>query len=149
MNENKNKIEKACSLWHTWFEDDSHDYSESEASDVEYFVGVMLYNHFAFSKALSTMKTMDVGLDFKNAAGSAYVEVYELLGSIKSDDELELLILLQDHIKRSLEKYSSDRMACYLLDRLNNHIKTLAGLYAGKLDKRDIDFERMAIKQGL
>ncbi len=149
MNENKNKIEKACSLWHTWFEDDSHDYSESEASDVEYFVGVMLYNHFAFSKALSTMKTMDIGLDFKNAAGSTYVEVYDLLGSIKSDDELELLILLQDHIKRSLEKYSSDRMACYLLDRLNNHIKTLAGLYAGKLDKRDIDFERMAMKQGV
>ena len=146
---NENKIEKACSLWHTWFEDDSHDYSESEASDVEYFVGVMLYNHFAFSKALSTMKTMDVGLDFKNAAGSAYLEVYDLIGSIKSDDELELLALLQNHIKQALEKYENDRMACYLLDRLSNHIKTLAGLYAGKLDKRDIDFERMAMKQGL
>lgn len=148
MTKNEQKIEEACTLWHTWFEDPGHDYSESEPSDVEYFIGVMMYNHFAFSKALSTMKTMDIGLDFKQAAGSSYVEVYELIGSIKSEDELELLALLQQHINRSLEKYGNDRMACYLLNRLYNHIKTLAAIYAGKVDKREVDFERKAMIQG-
>ena len=149
MSEKEKKIEQACTIWHTWFEDDTHDYSESEASDVEYFIGVMMYNHFAFSKALSTMQTMDIGLDFKQAADSSYVEVYDLIGSIKSDDELELLVLLQNHIKQALEKYGNDRMACYLLDRLNNHIKTLAEIYAGKIDTRDVNFERNAMKHGL
>jgi len=149
MTENEQKVKEACTLWHTWFEDESHDYSESEASDVEYFVGVMMYNHFAFSKALSTRKTMDIGLDFKQAAGSSYVEVYDLIGSIKSDDELYLLALLQNHIEQALEKYGSDKMACYLIERLKNHIKTLASIYAGKVDTRDVDFERNAMKHGL
>ena len=149
MTENKQIIQYTCKRLHQWFEDDTHDYSEREASDVEYFVGVLMYNHFAFSKALSTMKTMDVGLDFKNAAGAAYKEAYELIGSIKSADELLLLSLLQEHIELSLEKYAGDSSTCYLLQRLQNHIKTLANIYAGKLDKRSIDFERMSTKAGL
>jgi len=35
----------------------------------------MLYNQFAFEKAISTMQTMDIGLDFLDASGSSYKEV--------------------------------------------------------------------------
>jgi hypothetical protein len=141
MNDYQNKIEKACALFHKHFEDEANDYSEREDSDVEYFVGVIMYNLFAFSKALSTMKTMDVGSDFIQASGTTYSDVLELIDSIKSDDELELLALLQNHIKRSLEKYGHDRMTCYLLSRLDNHIKTLAGIYAGEVKVQSVDFE--------
>ena len=146
MTENEKKIEEACALWHSWFEDEANDYSEREDPDVEYFVGVLMYNHFAFTKAISTMKTMDIGLDFIQAADRSYAEVNSLIGSIKSDDELELLALLQNHIKHSLEKYSSDPMSCYLLNRLRNHIDTLAGIYAGNIALENVDFEKMAGK---
>jgi hypothetical protein len=135
-------IEKACALLHAHFEDEANDYSEREDSDVEYFVGVIMYNHFDFSKALATMKTMDVGSDFIKAAGKRYIEVCELIDSIKSDDEPELLTLLQDHIERALEKYGNDLMSCYLLNRLQNHINNLAGIYAGEVNAEDIDFTK-------
>ncbi len=144
MSEEEQKIEKACAVWHTWFEDEANDYSEREDSDVEYFIGVLMYNHFAFSKAIPTMKTMDLGADFIQATDASYAEVNSLIGSIKSKDELVLLALLQGHIQRSLEKYSSDPSACYLLNRLNNHIKSLAGIYAGEITVKNVDFERMA-----
>lgn len=144
MNDNHNKIEKACTLFHKHFEDEANDYSEREESDVEYFVGVMMYNLFAFSKALSTMKTMDVGADFIQASGAIYNEALELIGSIKSDDELELLALLQNHINHALEKYGDDRMSCYLLNRLDGHIKTLEGIYRGEIEARNVDFEKEA-----
>jgi hypothetical protein len=141
MTENEQKIEAACALWHKWFEHEANDYSEREDSDVEYFVGVLMYNHFAFSKAIPTMKTMDIGLDFIQSADSSYAEVNSLIGSIKSKDELELLALLQNHISRSLDKYSSDPMSCYLLKRLRGHIDTLAGIYAGDITPQNIDFQ--------
>lgn len=146
MTENEQKIEEACAVWHAWFENEANEYAGYEDSDVEYFVGVLMYNHFAFSKALSTMKTMDIGLDFIQAADSSYAEVNSLIGSIGSEDEPELLALLQNHIKRSLEKYSSNPMSCYLLNRLRNHIDTLAGIYAGDKKADNVDFERMAGK---
>lgn len=142
MSEHEQKIEKACAMLHACFEDEANDYSEREDSDVEYFVGVIMYNLFGFSKALSTMKTMDVGSDFAKAAGKTYIEVCELIDSIKSDDELELLALLQNHIKRSLEKYGSDPMSCYLLKRLENHISNLAAIYAGEVKVEEIDFRK-------
>lgn len=146
MTEEEQKIEKACDIWHAWFKDEANDYSGREDSDVEYFVGVLMYNHYAFSKALSTMKTMDLGTDFIQAADSSYAEVNSLISSTRSDDELELLGLLQWHIKRSLEKYSSDPMSCYLLNRLRGHIDTLAAIYAGKVDVRNVDFEKAAMR---
>lgn len=144
MNDNDEKIEKACTLFHKHFEDEANDYSEREESDVEYFVGVMMYNLFAFSKALSTMKTMDVGADFIQASGAIYNEALELIGTIKSDDELELLALLQNHINHALEKYGDDRMSCYLLNRLDGHIKTLEGIYADEIKVKNVDFEKEA-----
>jgi len=146
VTENEQKIEKACAIWHAWFKEDANEYAGYEDSDVEYFVGVVMYNQFAFSKALSTMKTMDIGLDFIQAADSSYAEVNSLIGSIRSEDELELLALLQNHIRRSLEKYSSDPTSCYLLNRLRNHIDTLAGIYAGIEKVDNIDFKHMADK---
>lgn len=144
MTEEEQKIEKACTVWHAWFEDDANDYSEREDSDVEYFIGVLMYNHFAFSKAIPTMKTMDLGADFIQAADASYAEVNSLIGSVRSDDELVLLALLQGHIKRSLEKYGNDPMDCYLLTRLDNHIKTLAGIYTGEVQVKTMDFEKIA-----
>ncbi len=142
MSENEQKIEKACALLHRCFEDEANDYSEREDSDVEYFVGVIMYNLFGFSKALSTMKTMDVGSDFSQAAGKTYIEVCELIDTIKSDDELELLALLQNHIARAIEKYNADPMSCYLLNRLKNHINTLAGIYSGEVSTHNVNFDR-------
>lgn len=141
MNEHERKIETACEMLHRHFEDEANDYSEREDSDVEYFVGVIMYNLFAFSKALSTMKTMDVGSDFANAGGTTYIEACELIDTIKSDDELELLGLLQEHVERSLAKYADDPMACYLLKRLQNHVANLAGIYAGEVDVTAVDFK--------
>jgi len=147
MNINKEKIQKACALFHTCFEDEANDYSEREDSDVEYFVGVIMYNLFGFSKAIPTMKTMDVGADFIQASNKTYVEVLELIDTIKSDDELELLTLLQNHIDNSIEKYNHDSMDCYLLNRLKNHIKTLEGIYAGTIKVDNVNFKNEAQKK--
>ena len=147
MTENEKLIENACTLFHEWFKDESHDYSEREDSDVEYFVGCMLYNRFAFSKAISTMQTMDVGIDFIMAAEEQYELAAKELELIETDDELVKLALLQEHIQASLDKYSSDRMACYLLLRLKNHIDSLAAIYNSEIDANDVDFERMSKQQ--
>lgn len=142
VTDNERKIEQACRLLHEHFKDEANDYSEREDSDVEYFVGVIMYNLFSFSKALSTMKTMDVGSDFIQAAGDTYLEVCELIDTIERDDELLLLTLLQNHVNRSLEKYRADPMACYLLKRLKGHIDTLAGIYAGEVNVQGVNFSR-------
>ncbi len=63
------KIEKVLKIWHEYFADEDKQYSEFESSDIEYFVGCMLYNHFAFSKALENLKTMDLSYDFLSACG--------------------------------------------------------------------------------
>lgn len=140
MNENEQKIEQACAMLHACFEDEANDYSEREDSDVEYFIGVIMYNLFGFSKAIATMKTMDVGADFANAAGKTYIEACELIDTIKSNDELELLTLLQNHIQHALQKYAADPMGCYLLNRLKKHIDTLADIYAGDAKASSVDF---------
>lgn len=56
----QNRIQEALDIWHKHFEDEENQYTEFESSDIEYFVGCMLYNHFAFSKALENLKTMDL-----------------------------------------------------------------------------------------
>jgi hypothetical protein len=148
MNNNAKLIEDACTIWHAWFDDnDAHDYSEKEPSDIEYFIGCMLYNQFAFEKAISTMKTMDIGLDFLDATGASYGEVSALLKSIDVKDDLEALELLQEHIRKSQKRYEGDNMALYLVNRLAGHINSLEQIYRGKVDRRDVDFERLANKQ--
>ena len=150
MNENSRLIEEACALWHEWFDDnDDHDYSEKEPSDIEYFIGCMLYNQFAFEKAISTMKTMDIGGDFIAAAQESYAQVQALLKAIEVKDDFEAIDLLQDHIHRALALYSGDRMALYLINRLAGHIDTLEKIYKGKIDKREVNFEKLANKSSI
>ncbi|MEN8147364.1 MAG: hypothetical protein ABFR02_07080 [Campylobacterota bacterium] len=147
MNENEKLIEQACAVWHNWFDDsDEHDYSEKEPSDIEYFIGCMLYNQFAFEKAISTMQTMDIGQDFLDASGNSYKEVNALLKQLDVKDDLEAIDLLQDHIAKAMKRYDGDRMALYLVNRLAGHINTLENIYRGKVDRRDVDFEKMAKK---
>ena len=148
MKRNEQLIEEACEIWHAWFDaNDEHDYSEKEPSDIEYFIGCMLYNQFAFEKAISTMKTMDIGLDFLDATGNSYGDVKALLTQIETKDDMEKLALLQDHIAKSIKRYEGDRMALYLINRLAGHINTLEAIYRGKVDRRDVDFERLSKQQ--
>jgi len=148
MNNNEKLIEEACEIWHKWFDDnDAHDYSEKEPSDVEYFLGCFLYNHFAFERAISTMKTMDIGLDFLDATGNSYGEVKALVVQLDVKDDLEAIDLLQNHITKAMKRYEGDRMALYLVNRLAGHINTLESIYRGKVDRRDVDFERLSNKQ--
>ena len=147
MKTNEQLIEEACAIWHAWFDDnDDHDYSEKEPSDVEYFMGCMLYNLFAFEKAISTMQTMDIGLDFLDATGNSYGEVKALLTQIETKDDFEKIDLLQNHIAKAMKRYEDDRMALYLVNRLAGHINTLEAIYRGKVDRRNVDFEKMANK---
>ena len=148
MNENEKLIEEACAVWHNWFDDsDEHDYSEKEPSDIEYFMGCFLYNHFAFEKAISTMQTMDIGLDFLDATGNSYGEVKALIMQIEVKDDFEAIDLLQNHIAKAIKRYEGDKMALYLVNRLEGHINSLEKIYRGKIDRRNVDFERLANKE--
>jgi len=144
MTENDILIEKACQVWHEWFKDEDHDYSEREDSDVEYFIGVLLYNLFAFEKALSTMKTMDLAHDFILACEGSYDEVRGLLAQLKVHDDAEALAILQQHIRKSIEKYKEESGDLYLLNRLAGHINTLEGIYKDEINADEVDFERLS-----
>jgi len=146
MNENEKLIEKACDIWHEWFKDEEHDYSERDDSDVEYFIGVMLYNQFAFEKALSTMKTMDIAVDFLQACEGSYDEVRDLLSRLKVKDDAEALALLQQHIRNAIDKYRVGG-DLYLLNRLAGHINTLDGIYKNEIKADEVDFERLSKQQ--
>ncbi len=135
-----NKIEEVLDIWHTHFSDEQNHYSEFENSDIEYFVGCMLYNHFAFSKALDTMKTMDLSYDFLSSCGDEeYKKVKEIIESIKFDSEEEKLKFLQEYIQEAKSKYTQDEL--YLLDRLEYHIEAMAQRYEKNVDAVKIDFE--------
>ncbi len=123
------RVEKILEMWHNYFEVENVDrqYIEFEPSDIEYFVGCMLYNHFAFSKALSTMKTIDLSYDFLSACSDEYDEVVKIIESINFDDELDKLAYLQKYMAYAREKYSDDEL--YLLNRLQKHINSLQERY--------------------
>ncbi len=130
-------IDEILTTWHKHFEDEDNQYSEFEHSDIEYFVGCMLYNHFQFSKALNTMKTIDLSYDFLDSCGDEYDDILLSIKSIKIDDEMEKLKFLQDFIKESQAKYSEDEL--YLLNRLDNHIagvleRTLSDAEVGSVE---------------
>lgn len=143
MTENEILIDRACSVWHEWFKDEEHDYSEREDSDVEYFIGVLLYNQFAFEKALSTMKTMDVAYDFIQACEESYDEVRGILAQLKVHDDAEALEILQRHIQKSIDIYRVGG-DLYLLNRLAGHINTLDKIYKDEIKAQEVDFERLA-----
>jgi len=134
-----NKIEQILSIWHEYFGDEDKQYSEFESSDIEYFVGCMLYNHFAFSKALNTMKTMDLSYDFLSSCGDEYDEIKAIIRSINFNNEEEKLKFLQNYISESKAKYTKSEL--YLLDRLEYHVNGMAQRYSAGIDAKRIDFQ--------
>jgi hypothetical protein len=136
------KIEKALALWHKHFEDEEYQYSEFESSDIEYFVGCLLYNHFKFSKALDTMKTIDLSYDFLESCGEEeYQEVLSLIHSIELNTDEEKLKFLQNYIQASQQKYNADEL--YLLNRLSYHVNEMAQRYATGSKTESVDFEAL------
>ena len=135
----KTKTDKILEIWHKHFEDEENQYSEFEPSDIEYFVGCMLYNHFAFSKRLDNLQTMDLSYDFLSSCGEEYDEIQAIIKEIKFESEEESLKFLQSFIQESRAKYSSSEL--YLLNRLHNHVQTLANIYAGVIDVSPVDFQ--------
>ena len=132
-------VDKALTIWHEFFKDENNHYSEFENSDIEYFIGCMLYNHFKFSKAIDTMKTMDLSYDFLVASGDSYDEVKALIDSVDIQDESERLKFLQEYIMLSKQKYSDDEL--YLLNRLAYHIDAMATRYEKDIDVVKVDFQ--------
>ena len=135
----KQKIENILTIWHEHFSDEAKQYSEFEPSDIEYFVGCMLYNHFAFSKALENLQTMDLSYDFLQECGEEYDEIQSIIKEIKFESEEESLAFLQSYIQESRAKYTKSEL--YLLNRLHNHIVTLADIYSGDKDVSPVDFQ--------
>jgi len=139
------KIEKVLTIWHEHFKDEAHQYSEFESSDIEYFVGCMLYNHFAFSKALATMKTIDLSYDFLSACGDEYDEIRAIIGTVTFDTEGESVAFLQNFLQESMDKYT--QAECYLLNRLSYHVNAMAQRYVKGVDAKPIDFENPLLRK--
>jgi len=137
MKETLNKILK---IWHEYFSNEEKQYVGFEDSDIEYFVGCMLYNHFSFSKALQTMKTIDLSYDFLSACGDEYDEITAMIKTIGFNTEKEKLEFLQEFIKESIAKYSKDKL--YLLNRLKKHIDLMAERYEKNTEAKKVEFKR-------
>ena len=139
------EIEQVLEIWHKHFSDEANQYSEFEPSDIEYFTGCMLYNHFAFSKAHHNLQTMDLSYDFLSACGDEYEVIQELINSIKFEREEEALAFLQNFIERSRSKYTKSEL--YLLDRLKYHVDTMAERYEKDVAIKRIEFENPLLKK--
>lgn len=135
----KEKIEKVLEIWHKRFEDEELHYSEFESSDIEYFVGCLLYNHFSFSKALDTMKTIDLSYDFIESCGDEFDEIMAIIKSIHFETEQEKLLFLQNYLKEAQSKYSMDEL--YLINRLIYHIDGMAMRYITEEESLKVTFE--------
>jgi len=133
------KIRIVLNMWHDHFANEEHQYSEFEESDIEYFVACLLYNHFAFSKALDTMKTIDLSYDFIAECGNEYDEVMMIIKGINYDDELEALEVLQNFISESKKKYTADES--YLLNRLQYHVDSMADRYNQNVEVKPVEFK--------
>jgi len=134
----KEKTDKILEIWHEYFADEEKQYSEFESSDIEYFVGCLLYNHFAFSKALDTMKTIDVSYDFLVATGDGYDEVKNQISEIKLNDEVDKIEFLQAYFLEVKSKYTQDEL--YLLNRLEYHFSGVVQRYQGEIEASKVDF---------
>ncbi|QOP41535.1 hypothetical protein [Sulfurimonas marina] len=140
-----NNIEKALEIWHKRYEDEEHQYSEFEPSDIEYFIGCMLYNHFNFSKAVPTMKTIDLSYDFLSTCGDAeYEEVKKLIEDIKFENEKEAVDFLLKFIQESRSKYTPSEL--YLLNRLLNHVTLLLERYENDQEPSQVNFQTLKFK---
>ncbi|EDZ61452.1 hypothetical protein SMGD1_2461 [Sulfurimonas gotlandica GD1] len=132
------KTEKILEIWHKHFADEEKQYSEFESSDIEYFVGCMLYNHFNFSTALDTMKTIDLSYDFLASCDEEYDEIMAIVKSIEFDDEKDRIEFLQNFIAQAQKKYTNDEL--YLLNRLGNHVAGVAQRYISGEEAKKVDF---------
>ncbi|WP_294963862.1 hypothetical protein [Sulfurimonas sp.] len=132
------KTEKILEIWHKHFLDEEKQYSEFESSDVEYFVGCMLYNHFEFSRALDTMKTIDLSYDFLESCGDEYDEISAIVKSIEFEEEIQKLEFLQNFIIDAKKKYSTDEL--YLLNRLEYHVNGITQRYESEEEAKKVDF---------
>ena len=141
----KEKVKQILEIWHKHFEDEEKQYSEFEPSDIEYFVGCMLYNHFAFSKALENLKTMDLSYDFLSSCDSEYDEIVHMINSIHFEDEMQSLAFLQEYITESKAKYSKSEL--YLLDRFEYHVNAMADRYIKGVDAQRIDFTNPLLRK--
>ena len=139
------RIQKVLDIWHQHFSDEAQQYSEFESSDIEYFVGCMLYNHFAFSKAHHNLKTMDLSYDFLSACGDEYETIQDIINSINFESEEEALEFLQTFIEDSRSKYTKTEL--YLLDRLKYHVDAMAERYEKGVDVQRIDFTNPLLKK--
>jgi len=141
----KEKIEQVLKIWHKHFENEENQYSEYESSDIEYFVACLLYNHFEFSKALDTMKTIDLSYDFLSACGEEYDDIRAIIATIKFDTEEESLDFLQNFILESRQKYTPAEL--YLLNRMSYHVNAMADRYTKNVDAKPIDFENPLLRK--
>ena len=138
------KIEEILKIWHTRFLNEENQYSEFEPSDIEYFVGCLLYNHFSFSKALDTMRTMDLSYDFLENCGEEYDDIISIVRSFKFDNDTQKLKFLLDYIQEAKSKYSASEL--YLLNRFENHIKSMAQRYDSDKEVESVTFVSPIIK---
>jgi hypothetical protein len=99
----------------------------------------MLYNHFAFSKALENLKTMDLSYDFLSACGNEYDEIKAIIESLEFEDEKAKLVFLQKFIAESKLKYSASEL--YLLNRMEYHVNAMAQRYEEDVDVTRVDFQ--------
>lgn len=136
------KIEKILKIWHGHFSDKNHRYSGFENSDIEYFLGCMLYNHFAFSHALDTMKTIDLSYDFLvECDEDMYDEINDIIATVSFEEEIQKIEYLQNYIEKARSKYDDDEL--YLLDRLQYHVEGIAKRYKNNIKAQKVDFEAL------
>jgi len=141
----KTKIEYILKTWHKFFEDEANHYSEFEPSDIEYFVGCMLYNHFAFSKAHHNVKSIDLSYDFLSSCGDEYEDFKESIETIDFESEADALEFLKEYIRESKAKYTKPEL--YLLERLEYHVNAMAQRYEKDVKVKKIDFENPLLRK--
>ena len=138
------QIKSALTIWHKFFEDEMHQYSEFEPSDIEYFVGCMLYNSFNFEYALETMKTIDLSYDFLSAVESNYDEVQQSIEKLDLENEADKLEFLLAYLNQAKTKYTADEL--YLLNRLSYHVEGIKQRYENEVKVDAVDFVTPKVK---
>lgn len=134
----KSYTNQALDIWHKYFSDETHHYSEFENSDIDYFIAVLLYNQFAFAKALKTMKTMEIANDFLEEAGETLNEVEGILKNITFKSDEEAVEFLLDFIRTSKNSYTPSE--CYLLNRIEKHVQLMKERYENDEEVTSVDF---------
>lgn len=133
-----NRIEKVLTTFHEFFKDENKRYTEYDDSDIEYFVGCMLYNHFNFKDALDTMKTIDVSYDFLVACEDKYDDAQEQINNITIDTQEQKLDFLQEYFNDVKPKYTKNEL--YLLIRLEYHVDGIRQRYDANEEVKKVDF---------